>query len=156
MRSGELLSALRWWIGIGVVSFCAVGCGGSSETREVKLDPSLERLKVISRAYIEATRELEHPPQNVAELTPYLKGREDPATILQSPNDGQQFTILWGVNIYTLPPLETTSPNIFVVLAYEKQGMDGKRWVAGFRRVRQMTDEEFKEMPFPPGYKAPE
>jgi hypothetical protein len=155
MRFGVFSYPLWWSIGIFLACLCALGCG-SSATHELRPEPSLERLKIISRAYIEATRDLEHPPQNVGELMPYLKGGEDPATILRSPNDGQEYTILWGVDIQAVPPVEATSPKAFMVLAYEKQGTDGKRWVAGFRKVRQLTDEEFKEMPFPPGHKAPE
>ncbi len=155
MRVGVSVSALLRSLGIGLLFLFALGCG-SSETREVKLEPSLERLKVISRAYIEASRDLEHPPQNAGELMPYLKGgRIDPAEILRSPTDGQEYTIIWGVDMNNLPPVEGP-PNNFIVLAYEKQGRDGKRWVAGFRRARQMTDEEFKDAPFPPGHKAPE
>ena len=155
MRVGVLFTPFPWCLGLCLACLCAVGCG-SSRTREQKSEPSLERLIAIRRAYIEATRDLEHPPKDVGELKPYLKGGADLAMLLRSPNDGQEYTILWRVDINTLPPLETTSANVFYVLAYEKQGKDGKRWVTGFRRARQMTEDDFKDAPFPPSYKAPE
>jgi hypothetical protein len=154
IKVGVVGSPLPWCIGICMISLCAVGCG-SSATVEQKVDPALERLKIIARAYIQATRELEHPPQNASELMPYLKSAGDPAEILRSPNDGQDFKILWGVDLQTIPPVEGGAKK-FMVLAYEKQGRDGKRWVGGFRKVRQMTEEEFREAPFPPGHMPPQ
>jgi len=126
------------------------GCG--SETVEKQRDRSADNLKLISRAYIDETKDLERPPSNLEELTPSLKKLGEPAEILQSPHDGQDYTILYGVD----PLTALDQGNRFVVLVYEKVGVNGKRFVGGFRKVKRMTDEEFRAAPFPPGYKAPE
>ncbi len=41
------------------------------------------------------------------------------------------------------------------VLAYEKNGVDGKRLVLQVRYVTLVSDEDLATLPFPPGFKAP-
>lgn len=129
------------------MSCCALGCSSAPVEKEV--DPTVLNFKRISQAYREATNSLERPPQNVDELLPYLKGER--AEILRSPNDGQEYTILWGVDFHTVQE----QGNKFVVLVYEKQGKDGRRWVGGLRKRARMTDEEFHNANFPPGHRPP-
>ena len=40
------------------------------------------------------------------------------------------------------------------VVAYEKQGVNGRRYVltAPFRKVEVLSDQEFRQASFPPGY----
>jgi hypothetical protein len=136
-------------VAVLLACLCAVGCG--SGPVEKLRDPSVQRIKAISRAYLEATQDLNRPPLNLEELTPFLKKYGEPSEILRSPHDGQEYTILYGVDFREIHERGTTFP----VLIYETQGTDGKRYVGGLREVKRMTDEEFKSATFPPGHKAP-
>ena len=62
-----------------------------------------DRLVKTSQAYTNATIHLGRAPKGPAELRPYFDGgAADDAT--RSPNDGEEFVILWGVDYDTLPP----------------------------------------------------
>jgi len=126
-----------------------MGCG-SGEPKVAQVAESVQHLKKISAAYQEATAKLERPPENVEELKPFLKKFGDPATILHSSDDGQEYKIFWGVDF-----LNAKKGGVYPVLAYEQQGKDGKRYVLLIRTVAHMTDEELKAAPFPEGHKAP-
>src|SRR4051812_33146425 len=80
--------------GFLIICFSGVGCGGCDQPRMADVPASTQNLKVISAAYLEATKQLDRPPQDVNELTPYLKKHGDPAAILRSPDDGQEYVIL--------------------------------------------------------------
>jgi hypothetical protein len=97
---------------------------------------------------LKATNELSRPPQNLEELMPYLKAAGDPAKILRSPDDGQEYKILWNVDIINVQ-------GKLPIVAYEQRGKDGMRYVWETKEVRRMSEEEFKQASFPPGYKAP-
>jgi hypothetical protein len=126
-----------------------VGCG--SGTVEKKRDPSVSNLKAISQAYIDATMKLDRPPRNLEELAQYLKKFGEPAEIVRSPHDGQDYTILFGVDYRSA----RDQGNAFVVLAYEKEGTGGLRYVSGFRKIKRMTADEFRGALFPPGHTPP-
>ena len=125
-----------------------MGCGPTEVVG--KVPDTVQNLKKISAAYLEATTKLERPPANVEELKPFLKKYGDPATFLRSPDDGQEYKILWGVDFQT-----AIKGGTLPVLAYEQEGKDGKRYVLLVRRVVHMTEDEFRAAPFPPGHKAP-
>jgi len=145
VRPGDL----RRGIGFALACLCAVGCGSGAV--EKQRDPSVQKIKSISRAYLEATKDLNQPPRNLEELMPFLKKYGEPSEILRSPHDGQEYTILYGVDYRNIHERGNTFP----VLVYEKQGTAGQRYVGGVREVKRMTDEEFKNATFPPGHKAP-
>ncbi len=136
--------------GFLLACFGIAGCGGEPQSKDIP--GSYQNLKSISAAYLEATKSLDRPPKDLDELMPYLKKQGDPETLLRSPNDGENYQILWGVDYRSPPQQRGTYP----VLAYEQRGKNGKRYVLQIRNVTQMSDEEFKNAPFPPGYKAPE
>jgi len=106
----------------------------------------------IRSAYLRATKALGRPPQDKNDLIPYLKRGGDPAVFLRSPDDGEDYMILWGLDILNLEPREDGR---LPVLAYEQRGKDGMRYVLEVKEIRRQTDEEFKKALFPPGYKAP-
>jgi hypothetical protein len=139
--------------GVGLSLGCLVLMGCSSGTTPVvKPAPaSYTHLRIIGDAYLQATKALERPPQSVEDLMPFLKKHGDPAEILRSPDDGENYKILWGVDILNLQ----TEGGRYPVLAYEQQGKDGKRYVLEVRFIHQMSDEQFQKAVFPPGYKAP-
>src|SRR6202023_4359151 len=102
--------------------------------------PSLYQLRTIGSAWRWATDELGHAPQNKEELMLYLKdaakGYDNPADILRSKVDGEEFVIHWGVDNRNAPP----NPDSIPVLAYEKHGKDGKRAVLQYRSAKIVTD----------------
>jgi hypothetical protein len=126
------------------------GCGSKPQV-VAEVSPSNQNLRAISTAYLQATDTLGRPPNNLEELKPFLKGQGGPEAILTSPDDGEPYTILWGVDYRTVPMYGSTAP----VLAYEKQGKGGKRFVLRMRDVTQLTNEDFQKATFPPGFQAP-
>jgi len=70
----------------------------------------------------------------------------DPEQYLRSPRDNQPYVIIYG------SPLDSDGRDI--ILAYEKDGLDGKRYVITLSRdVKLMTDEEFAGAKFASGLK---
>jgi hypothetical protein len=136
-----------------VVCLGGIGCG-SSEPEPKDAPSSYQHLKAIQKAYLAATRKLERPPENVKEIMPYLhyEGEGGPEALLRSPNDGQAYKILWGVDMFNA---QGRDDGKYPVVAYEQRGKDGKRLVLEVRHIRNLTDEEFKDEVFPPGHKAP-
>jgi hypothetical protein len=134
------------------------GCGSGGLPSRPEPVPVLSQLWAITRAYTDAIGGNERPPANKEELLPYLKSykdRQQPGTEadLRSERDGQEFVIHWGVDLRQ-EDLHG-DPAKMLVLAYEKTGKDGKRFVSQIRDVREVTDEELRQLPFPEGYKFP-
>ena len=120
------------------------GCGTREQVTDVA--KSYENLQIIGLAYRDATDEWNRPPRSSDELAPFIRKRGgDPAVIFKSPDDDQPYVIHWDIDY--------RSPNP-PVLAYEKIGKDGRRYVSRFRIVLHMTEEEFNKAPLPSG-KAP-
>jgi hypothetical protein len=138
--------------GLGGLVAClgAVGCGGSGTPVLNEASASYENLQIIGQAYYKASASLGRPPQKLDDLLPFLpkKGHEKN---LRSPDDGQEYKILWGVDIRAAHPAGGQPP----VLAYEQRGKNGKRYVLVGRRVTQIPDEDFKKANFPPGHQPP-
>jgi hypothetical protein len=160
-----------WFFCVGIVSVLVslggVGCGGS---KPVAKTPAVSmQLSRIFNAYVKATDNAGSPPQSKEDLLPFLlipkeRGpddpepekadeKPDPAEFFKSSGDGEDFVILWGVDYrnFNLSDTKNDSP----VIAYEKYGENGKRWVMRFRKVSNMTNEDLALLPFPPGHKAP-
>ena len=78
---------------------------------------------------------------------PHLQQPEN----LRSPNDGEDFQIVWGVQMVN----QNIKKNEIPVLAFEKRGQDGKRHVLfGRADIRLLTEEQLKEA-LPSGYPLP-
>ena len=110
------------------------------------MQESSSNLMAIFRAYKAATDKKGQAPTKRADLLEFLNEAGDPEKILRSPDDGEEYVIHWGVN------LESTDA---LVVAYEKTGRGGRRYVLRGHVVFSLTDEELKKVPFPPGYAAP-
>jgi hypothetical protein len=140
-------------LSLAVVVFAglAVGGCGTRAPRETEVPPSYENLCLIRDAYLKATIKLDRAPRDLSEIKSYFKHPDSVETILRSPNDGEPYAILWGVDFRTVPAQGNNAP----VLAYEQHGQSGKRYVLRMRDVSCMTDEEFQKVPFPAGHNRP-
>jgi len=143
-------SSSALWAAWLLLCLGGLGCGGSQPT-PVSIAGSYQNLTTIKLAYLQATKALDRPPRNLDDLRPFLKKLGDPAEILRSPNDGEAYKILWGVDVMNVKPTDGQLP----VTAYEQLGKDGKRYVLFVKEIRQVSDEDFKKARFPPGYQAP-
>lgn len=129
-------------------SFSLLGCGGSQKESSLPTDPTYLALEKIGNAYIR----IAPPPQKKAELVAALKSFGKPEEILKSPNDGHEFIIVYGVKLQMLKATGNEVP----VVAFEKFGKDGKRYVLrGRNGITQLTDDELRDAKFPDGYKLP-
>ena len=103
-------------------------------------------------AYINATNHLGHAPKGLAEIQKYFDGGYTDE-VVRSPNDGEEFVILWGIDYNKLPPRRDDP---FTVAAYEKHSTGGKDYVLRIpTQVVLMTDAELAKAVFPPGYNPP-
>jgi hypothetical protein len=138
--------------------YCAlVGCfaaGGCRATPvdSTELSPTGQHLEKVGDAYLRATLRLGRPPANLEELKsgfpPNVKAEE----ILRSPGDGENFEIIWGVELRQLKARGSDVP----IIAYEKNGKDGRRHVLrGRNEVLLMTPGQLKAAKVPSGYTFP-
>ena len=125
----------------------------SKEVRvEAKLDPAHEHLMRIGSAYIQFNTNNHRPPQSVGDLKPFLKEFGSIEELLRSPRDGQPFVICWGVDLLVPPTWAKSTP----ILAYEKRGAEGERYIlTTLRSVEQLSEEQFQQASFPPGQPRP-
>jgi hypothetical protein len=132
------------------VSLLTAGCGKSSPPEYTT--PIERNLEHIGNAYLYATNRLTRPPQNLDELMPELKKQGSPDELLLSPNDGEKYEIVWGVELRGMKATGSDIP----IIAYEKKGKGGTRYVLrGRREVLQMSASTLKAAKFPSGYQFP-
>jgi hypothetical protein len=156
---------------------CVLGClatvGCGSKPVGKLPDPTDSRLKTLGSAYALATDNLGHAPRSKEDLLQGLKtlkenlqaAAEDaegekadkaqvtwePADILRSANDNEEFVVIYGVDYHDYNVSRT--PRDLPVIAHEKTGKEGKRYVLQIRYVRLVPDEDFPNLKFPPGYR---
>jgi hypothetical protein len=140
---------LKTWFFLFVAILSAAGCGNK---RGHERNPTEDRLYKIGKAYLQTCFRLGRAPESFDEIKPDIRG-DIPEDLLISPNDGEKFVILWGVDVTELSP---TKEDQLTVTGYEKNGVDGTRYVLRFPiSIAKMTDEELQKAGFPPGFKAP-
>lgn len=104
----------------------------------------MTNLRKIGQAYDLFSSTNNRAPRNDDELKPMFKelgDNTDPDEILRSARDGQPFVINYG------PMMDSDARD--VVLAHEKDGADGKRYVLmQDRMVRVMSDDDFANAKF--------
>lgn len=124
------------------------GCGGKREPEE---NQAATHLRKITAAYHEFNYRHGRSPQSADQLKPILKEmneQDDPDVLLRSPNDGEPYEIVWGIN------LERVTDGSLLV-AYEKKGVDGKRYAINAARiVKQVTDAEMGKASPPRGKRS--
>jgi len=130
------------------LTFMLLGCGSAEKPSTITTDPTIIALDKLGSAYIRGTP----PPKTKAELLSIFKSCNHPKELLISPNDGQEFIIVYGVELKGLKVSGAQLP----VVAFEKSGKDGKRYaLRGMNTVVQLTEAELKSSVFPDGYKFP-
>jgi len=139
------LSALRW-SGLVAVAF-AFGCG--PPTPDKPAANSYENLGAINAAYFKATKKMGRPPAKLADIEPFLRENGEPEILLTSPVDGEPYVIVWGIDIQRM--LDRNTPP---VVAYEKTGKDGKRFVSNGHLILQFTDDQFEKAKASAGLKS--
>jgi hypothetical protein len=147
-------SVPRLWLVRVVVPMALIVCAGLLVTRRPAAPPtnseldSAQRLHRIGLAINDATARLGHPPADVGDLWPFLQENGDPDQLIVSPDDGQRYVILWGVDVRTVDPE--------AVLAYERLGSGGMRYVLTATTVKRLSGGELDRAEFPAGFGPPE
>jgi len=127
------------------------GCG-SSGANVVPLTAAEQDLTYIAMAYGDAHSKLGRGPKNADELKPFLQAFGNPDDLLVSPNDGQPYVIVWGVDPSRGGPTEYKQ--MFPILAYEQKGTWGKRAVTDVRgRPMTVPDADIPKLTFVGGHK---
>jgi hypothetical protein len=123
------------------------GCKG--EPARPQENKAAGHLRTIAQAF-DLAIDKRRVPQNVEELKPFLQqlsGGEDVEVLLRSPNDGQPYEIMWGVNLEREEAIDA-------IFAHEKLGVAGRRYVITVSRiVKQIGDDEFSKASFARGKK---
>ena len=129
----------------------APGCSCSSSPVFIvkPLDPAHAKLLNIGIAYWRFCTEQKRAPKGPADLEPLLAQLGKTGDPWRSPRDGQPFVVCWGVDLNKRLSWAKSTP----VLGYEKEGAGGSRYVlTAIRSVELLSDKEFHEGSFPPGY----
>jgi hypothetical protein len=134
----------------GAISLALTGC--SSKPPQPVEDPGLVRLRTVGLAYRIFFFHYNRPPRSEHDLRRTftelgVQGAErDLEEQLRSPRDGQPYVVIYGV------PLD--SDLRWTVLAYEKDGADGNRYVfTQSGDMKLLTDAEFAKADFAKGHK---
>jgi hypothetical protein len=127
---------------LGIVS--ATGCDGGTR---VNPPPDESYLRGIVRTYVIAARDLGRAPKSIDEIKAvYAPADPQPDKYVRSPRDGEEFVVVWGLDLNRAPGDS--------VVAYERKGADGKRMVVTADSiVKEVTDDELRQMKFPKDYK---
>ena len=127
-----------------------IGCSSNGPPKE---DDATKDLGHIARVYALIVQGRRRPPSKLEEISTGLaelhsiEQNPPPAEVLTSSRDGQPYVIIMGADL-------GGQANPSDVLAYEKVGAEGKRYVLLMSRdVQQMTDEEFSQASFARGHK---
>jgi hypothetical protein len=133
-----------------LAALVSLGLGGCGPPAPNPLHVSAyHNLSTINGAYLKAIKKLGHPPKKREDLVPFLEEFGDPDEILKSPSDGQPYVIVWGLDVMRLQ-----ERGVPTVVAFEKNGKDGKRYYCNGLVVLQVNDEEFRKLPIPAAFKS--
>jgi hypothetical protein len=113
--------------------------------------PTQHNLTKIGIAYLQFSMKKRRPPAGPDDLLPLLKESGcDPDKVFMSDRDHQPLVICWGVDTRAFLASANSTP----VLGYEKQGVNGSRYVLTQIQgiVQLMSEKEFRAASFPPGY----
>jgi hypothetical protein len=126
---------------------CLPGCKGEEKFEE---EPIKANLRQINKAYWTHLGYHDVPPkpenlrQDVEGLHSLDMGRPADEALI-SPRDKQPIVIIYGA--------DNTTPSE-AILAYEKEGADGTRWIVTMGQdIRELSNEEFAKAKFAKGHK---
>ncbi len=126
-----------------IIVLLLITVSGCSRTPTVQKS-SPGNLEKIQTAYMAFYDSKKRPPKSAEELAPFLKKPLD--EVLVSQNDKEKYVIIWDTDPYKDMG---ESP---VVIAYERKGVDGKRFVFHGMGVEYMTADQFSKANFPQGH----
>jgi hypothetical protein len=142
----DLVSQQRWLL-VGVVLLLCSFTGCGSGPKVIPFSQAEKTLSSIALAYMEAHARLGHGPKNADELKPFLKDFGNPEELLVSPNDGQPYVIVWGVDPTRGGPTEYQG--MWPILAYERKGAGGARAITDIRgRPMRVPEADFPKLTF--------
>lgn len=123
------------------------GCKAEEKFEE---EPIKANLRQINKAYWAYLGFYDRPPDEET-LRKDVEGLHamdlgaPAAEAMVSPRDHQPIVIVYGT--------DRTAP-AHAILAYEKEGVNGTRWVVTISQdIKEMTEDEFKKATFPKGHK---
>jgi hypothetical protein len=131
-----------------LLAAATVAAGCSSEDSEDTAAREVSNLRMLVSFYIFANNQLGRPPASEQEFKDFIAANGSaamerlqltgPDELLVSERDGQPFVIVYGKRPAGMSP---------DVVAYEKNGVDGKREV-GFKlgMVNEVDEARFKEL----------
>jgi hypothetical protein len=135
--------------GAVILAFCALplGCGGDSGGEEQQKS----NLKPLALLYGQYTGQHQgQPPADEAQFKEYVRSQStmlesfqvtDPENLFVSSRDGKPYVIKYGAA--DGPP----GPGGYPVIAYEQEGVGGKRFVASsVGAVDEVDEAKFKEL----------
>jgi hypothetical protein len=134
-----------------LIAALMIGSSSCKSRPAESVSKTYAQLIKLDLAYQEATEKRNRAPSNLDDLLPYLKKQGDPAELLRSDNDQENFLIVWGVDLREFSKRGQPPP----ITACEASGKGGKRYVLRARQIFQMSDEEIRQLPLPTGFKSP-
>lgn len=134
-------------VALVAAAILVAGCGQQAQSKKQQ-ESRLKPLSLLYGQYMGQHRG--QPPQNEAEFKKFVEtqksfltqfGITDPATLFISERDGQPYVVIYGKPAG--PALLAGQP----VIAYEKVGVGGKRFVASqLGAVEEVDEARFKEL----------
>jgi hypothetical protein len=133
-----------------LAALAVAGCG-SPEVKPLSEDEmvAVRHLQAIGAAYNRAYQAKRKPPASANDLKPYLKQEPGAPDPLVSPRDGQPVVIVPGIAMDVRP----ASDDEQMIVAYEKDGVNGKRMTVDVRgTIVTYSAEEFAKLKFAGGH----
>ena len=134
------------WFLLTLMAISVSGCGGAASRGD--LPAEFGKLRDLAAIYVHSAQSMRRPPRGWEDLAPLLEpaGISDPEAFFRSTRDGQPFVVIWDVDVLTYVGSD-------VVLAYERRGSEGKRWIVYCsQRMSEVSEDEFRDLQFPRGH----
>ncbi len=133
-----------------LISTSFTGCGGRSEVELGGVEDESNKMNSFQTAYFAFVEKKNRPPKSADELKSYYPDGVDPETVLVSTRDKQPYVVFWGADHRKQMGAKP------LVIAYEKEGVNGSRMVFTGFGVMEMSDEQLQNgAVYPPGGSAP-
>lgn len=154
LRKGTIMAGPRvrrvctiWTVALVAAAMLAAGCSQQMQSKKQQ-ESRLKPLALLYGQYMAQHRG--QPPASEAEFKKFVESQKafltqfgvpDPATLFISERDGQPYVVIYG---------KPTGPAVLAgqpVIAYEKVGVGGRRFVASqLGAVEEVDEARFKEL----------